>query len=81
MKAPSKSSKDEARASSERMKTEIIHEQAQQLRYVRQKLEAAESDVMALSQRVRTLELKQRSLQIINEKLEEDYQQLKLSNS
>jgi chromosome segregation ATPase len=65
--------------SSERMKTEVIHEQAKQLAYIRQKLEDAEDEVKTLSTRLRSLELKYKVLQRTNEKLEQEYEQFKLS--
>jgi chromosome segregation ATPase len=61
------------------MKTEVIHEQAKQLAYIRQKLEDAEDEVKTLSTRLRSLELKYKVLQRTNEKLEQDYEQFKLS--
>jgi chromosome segregation ATPase len=70
-----------SKASSERMKTEIIHEQAMQLSYIRQKLEAAEDEVKSAHVRLRSLELKHKVLQRTYEKLEQDYEQFKLSNT
>jgi predicted RNase H-like nuclease (RuvC/YqgF family) len=67
--------------SSERMKTEVIHEQAKQLAYIRQKLEDAEDEVKTLSTRLRSLELKYKVLQRTNEKLEQEYEQFKLSST
>jgi chromosome segregation ATPase len=63
------------------MKTEIIHEQSRQLAYIRQKLEAAEDEVGTLSVRLRSIELKHKVLQRTYEKLEQDYEQFKLSSS
>jgi len=67
--------------STERMKNEVIHEQAKQLAYIRQKLEDAEDEAKTLATRLRSLELKYKVLQRTNEKLEQDYQQFKLSNT
>lgn len=66
--------------SSERMKTEVIHEQSRQLAYIRQKLEDAEDELKATQVRMRSLELKYKVLQRTNEKLEQDYEQFKLSS-
>jgi chromosome segregation ATPase len=63
------------------MKTEVIHEQAKQLAYIRQKLEDAEDEVKTLSTRLRSLELKYKVLQRTNEKLEQEYEQFKLSST
>lgn len=75
---PSEDSQKTFKASSERMKTEVIHEQAKQLAYIRQKLEVAEDEVKALTVRLRSLELKYKVLQRTNEKLEQDYKQFQL---
>ena len=63
------------------MKTEIIHEQAKQLAYIRQKLEVAEDDAKNAHVRLRSLELKHKVLQRTYEKLEQDYEQFKLSST
>lgn len=75
---------DAAKAASktvERMKTEIMHEQACVMKRLRSQLEEAEAELDIVQRRVRTLELKLKVSERTNEKLQQDYEQLKLSNS
>lgn len=66
---------------SDRLKTEIIHEQAMVTKLLRERMESAESDVIALSTRLRTLELKHKVLEKTYEKLTQEYEQFKLSET
>lgn len=64
----------------ERMRTEIMYEHAQIIKKLREELEVAEADLEGLQRRVRTLELKLKVSEKTNEKLQQDYEQFKLSN-
>jgi flagellar motility protein MotE (MotC chaperone) len=65
----------------ERMRTEIMYEHARIIKKLREELEVAEADLDAIQRRVRTLELKLKVSEKTNEKLQQDYEQFKLSNS
>ena len=65
----------------ERMRTEIMYEHARIIKKLREELETAEAELDAIQRRVRTLELKLKVSEKTNEKLQQDYEQLKLSNS
>ena len=64
---------------SERLKNEVIHEQSMVMKLLRVRLEKAEAEVEQLSKQLRTLELKHKVLERTNTKLEQEYEQFKLS--
>ena len=65
-----KTAKDEARASSERMKTEVIHAQAQEMSFLRNKLIEAEDTIRMLQSHNNSLVQKLKSTQRLVEQLQ-----------
>lgn len=65
-----KTAKDEARASSERMKTEVIHAQAQEMSFLRNKLIEAEDTIRILQSHNNSLVQKLKSTQRLVEQLQ-----------
>ena len=67
---PKTAARDEARASSERMKTEVIHAQAQEMSFLRNKLIEAEDTIRMLQSHNNSLVQKLKSTQRIVEQLQ-----------
>ena len=71
--------KDQFKQDATRMRTEIIHEQAKTLGYLRDKLQASQDEVARLQARCRSLELQLMTKDKLLEKANQDYEQIKLS--
>ena len=70
---------DQFKQDASRMRTEIIHEQAKTMAFLRQRLEEAEAEVARLQAKCRSAELQLITKEKLLTKSNQDYEQLKLS--